>query len=83
MSQPYGYAGQPPYQQQAGYYPQGSNPYQSGPQPPPPAGWAPQGGQPVTTMTCGANVPQFRKRHFEENHMYEVWLAEKVFKSKV
>uniref|UniRef100_A0A0M3IQ69 Rhodopsin n=1 Tax=Ascaris lumbricoides TaxID=6252 RepID=A0A0M3IQ69_ASCLU len=46
MSQPYGYAGQPPYQQQAGYYPQGSNPYQSGPQPPPPAGWAPQGGQP-------------------------------------
>uniref|UniRef100_F1L1V3 Fas apoptotic inhibitory molecule 2 n=1 Tax=Ascaris suum TaxID=6253 RepID=F1L1V3_ASCSU len=57
MSQPYGYAGQPPYQQQAGYYPQGSNPYQSGPQPPPPAGWAPQGGQPAYMPMPPPHIP--------------------------
>ncbi|MFH4977991.1 hypothetical protein AB6A40_004700 [Gnathostoma spinigerum] len=39
MSQPYGYAGQPPYQQvQQAYYPQTNNPYQQGA---PPPGWNP------------------------------------------
>ena len=48
MSQPYGYAGQPPYQQ-GGYYPQSQNAYQP---PPPQPGW-----NTANTPAFGSGVP--------------------------